>query len=870
MSQFESGNLVNRGRNAALLPDSPLNRVGLNVPGLDVLPVAPQRSTFADSLMTDLGLIDRASAVVAHGVDKQLAFNAEMDAANRAAADRNLTAAKGAGMTAAEKLAPIIKAELAKDQTVRTPEETQAYVERRVRAGLDGMDQVSIDAGVNHVLPDLTTAGVNRVEKLRQQATTEVVDNLLATAASATGEKRQALADQLHAVDPETSVGAWRRTIAMKQIDAAAATGNQQAFEAVLADIGMKPLPTSGVVEPGNIDLFHRPVVKNDDGSVSTVRSISIEVDGKEVLIPTVSPDGKILTDQQAIDLFKQTGQHLGVFKDAASADAYAQALHEQQAALYSDGVKVDQNFIARQRAILDANVRQKEAAAEADAIQRYTDLSTVLPPDQVMTLMEKDPAVKPTLYRQFESRFKQADAVELNALQDENYNDLAVRVYKGQYDESILDELDRRSDPKRTPKTSPDYISAPQFEHLVDTIAKQNKTDAEQPFAAALVDNALSGRATYAVGPEFDASLTKAMAAKGIVTGIPKDGTFKAVNIADPIQFARVTGSLNRVPTTVANVIQAGMESQDPVQFAQAATAYAALHASNPGLAESITLPKDAQVRARYITSRLATDPSVFTSNAALSSAVSGEAKYAVGYNEALDAVENDTIVTKALGVNPKAQNLKATIESKATAALKDGVKSNDVYGVKSGMLFGDTVAIPPELTAQFQKYLPEEYRYWRSLPQLSDEQALEAATESAKNRTLNSHPPVAWNGVVRFGRDGEPGVNGRQLLAHMNDLVKQGQLTQEQVDDAWRSYVPVPVNVNGKVAWAFKQAGSEEDIWLTAKPGASVRNGSRLLVTLDPTPMTDYRSMVLDKLARRQKAYSVSDYAATGKPLQ
>jgi hypothetical protein len=91
-----------------------------------------------------------------------------------------------------------------------------------------------------------------------------------------------------------------------------------------------------GLVERGNIDLLSRPVVRNPDGSVSTVRSLSFEEDGKEILIPTVSDDGKLLSDQEAIDQFHQTGRHLGMFDSVASADAYAQALHQQQEALYS------------------------------------------------------------------------------------------------------------------------------------------------------------------------------------------------------------------------------------------------------------------------------------------------------------------------------------------------------------------------------------------------------------------------------------------------------------------------------------------------------------------------------------------------------
>ncbi|HTP29242.1 MAG TPA: hypothetical protein VMK12_26715 [Anaeromyxobacteraceae bacterium] len=96
-----------------------------------------------------------------------------------------------------------------------------------------------------------------------------------------------------------------------------------------------KPAAPTGMVEPGNIDLKHRPVVKNADGSISTVRSIGVNVGGQEVLIPTVSPDGKLLSDDDAVALYKKTGQHLGKFSSPEASTAYAQKLHESQAQLY-------------------------------------------------------------------------------------------------------------------------------------------------------------------------------------------------------------------------------------------------------------------------------------------------------------------------------------------------------------------------------------------------------------------------------------------------------------------------------------------------------------------------------------------------------
>lgn len=91
-----------------------------------------------------------------------------------------------------------------------------------------------------------------------------------------------------------------------------------------------------GMIKQGNLDLNNRPVVHNEDGSISTVKSMSMEIDGKEILIPMVSKDGKMMTDEQAMQKYFDTGENLGVFKDAASATKYAESLHNDQATQYA------------------------------------------------------------------------------------------------------------------------------------------------------------------------------------------------------------------------------------------------------------------------------------------------------------------------------------------------------------------------------------------------------------------------------------------------------------------------------------------------------------------------------------------------------
>ena len=57
-----------------------------------------------------------------------------------------------------------------------------------------------------------------------------------------------------------------------------------------------------------------------------------------EVLMPTVGPNGQPMSPEQAMQLYRQSGQHLGIFDTPANADTYADWLHHQQARMYGDG----------------------------------------------------------------------------------------------------------------------------------------------------------------------------------------------------------------------------------------------------------------------------------------------------------------------------------------------------------------------------------------------------------------------------------------------------------------------------------------------------------------------------------------------------
>ncbi len=105
--------------------------------------------------------------------------------------------------------------------------------------------------------------------------------------------------------------------------------------EAVMQYIDrMKILPT--------IDLNSRPVVQNEDGSISTVNSITVDFDDGVFVLPTVIGN-KVVDEGYAIAYFKKTGEHLGGFDNIATANSYAEDLHKAQEAQYSKDAGPDQ-----------------------------------------------------------------------------------------------------------------------------------------------------------------------------------------------------------------------------------------------------------------------------------------------------------------------------------------------------------------------------------------------------------------------------------------------------------------------------------------------------------------------------------------------
>lgn len=125
----------------------------------------------------------------------------------------------------------------------------------------------------------------------------------------------------------------------------------------------------------GNIDLYNRPQYRNADGSISTVDSTSFNIQGKEVLLPSVwMKDGKAYRSSDGDEIlqhFYDTGEFLGVFDTVDAANSYAEKLHDAQDYYYTtqreqaldETVAHDQlQGMKRTLAILESQKKQEQA----------------------------------------------------------------------------------------------------------------------------------------------------------------------------------------------------------------------------------------------------------------------------------------------------------------------------------------------------------------------------------------------------------------------------------------------------------------------------------------------------------------------------
>jgi hypothetical protein len=148
---------------------------------------------------------------------------------------------------------------------------------------------------------------------------------------------------------------------------------------------GGPPKPTAA----GNIDLKNRPVVKNADGSISTIRSVGVNLDGKETLLPTIGDDGRELTTDEAVEVYRKTGKHLGQFNTPEEATTFAKGLSMEQGQRHGAMPAPPNKLQKAQRARAEvaaylsvsdtSNAHKKEAEAEVLEMEHIYDEGAAL-----------------------------------------------------------------------------------------------------------------------------------------------------------------------------------------------------------------------------------------------------------------------------------------------------------------------------------------------------------------------------------------------------------------------------------------------------------------------------------------------------------
>lgn len=129
----------------------------------------------------------------------------------------------------------------------------------------------------------------------------------------------------------------------------------------------------------GNIDLYDRPQYRNANGSISTVDSTSYNIDGQEVLLPTVwNRNGTPYhssNDEEILQRYRDTGEYLGKFSTVEEANDYAEKLHlEQQERYPSSSLPAERGSKHQSgKEISQSIVRNEDAAKRIGAAVRGT-----------------------------------------------------------------------------------------------------------------------------------------------------------------------------------------------------------------------------------------------------------------------------------------------------------------------------------------------------------------------------------------------------------------------------------------------------------------------------------------------------------------
>lgn len=253
-----------------------------------------------------------------------------------------------------------------------------------------------------------------------------------------------------------------------------------------------------GLIEPGNIDPTDRPAVADPEGGdPMTVRTISIGTEQGEVLIPTISPQGKPLSEEDAVRLYRRTGKHLGIFQNPEQATEYAESLSKQQGKRLAGGTynaltAEDRRKLSDKLEVAARNQVQQDVDDAAEQLRRE---GTVEIDDQGRTVLER---AKPILTRhQYEdAKLKWAKArIEYDAMHDlerlpeaemqERLDQIAPKTGEKYYEmkAEVYDDAVRRAEKLRELRDNDPAAAVADFDE-VEQAAELLRANPEDPQA--------------------------------------------------------------------------------------------------------------------------------------------------------------------------------------------------------------------------------------------------------------------------------------------------------------------------------------------------------------------------------------------------
>jgi len=142
------------------------------------------------------------------------------------------------------------------------------------------------------------------------------------------------------------------------------------------------PTPQPRPDEAPTIDPASQPAVQNENGEISTVRTMGFEDNGKQVNVPSVPAEGgRIMSNEEAYQRYKDTGRHLGKYDSIPEASAAAEALHQQEARQISEHPQGQQPQITPEMAKALENAFKDESRVP-QAAAPPPEAQPVLPPD--------------------------------------------------------------------------------------------------------------------------------------------------------------------------------------------------------------------------------------------------------------------------------------------------------------------------------------------------------------------------------------------------------------------------------------------------------------------------------------------------------